>query len=161
VSTDVARIRRACPSDAPVVAGLNVFVHQPHVEAMPSEYKSHDPEAAATYFASSIDDLGHLIWIAEMGDRAVGFIEAEVRTRAESLFTTTLTVLYVHQLAVAPEARRKGVARALMHVVEQECVALGASEVRLEHRSFNEGAHHFYAALGYETYSVSMRKVMA
>jgi hypothetical protein len=35
---------------------------------------------------------------------------------------------------------------------------LGCTEVRLDHRDFNEGAHRFYKALGYCTYSVSMAK---
>jgi len=158
VRGDDVHIRMASPGDGPVVAVLNAFVHQPHVEAEPSEYKPYDQESASAYFASAVGDRGHLIWLAEIGDRPVGFIDAEVMTREENPFTTTITVLYVHQLAVVPDVRRTGVARALMNVVERECALLGASEVRLEHRKFNVGAHHFYEALGYETYSVRMRK---
>ena len=97
-----------------------------------------------------------------MDNFPVAFLEAEVRSRPDNPFTTELRVLYVHQLAVAEHARRLGVARSLMLVAENTAPKLGCTEVRLEHRDFNEGAHRFYEALGYRTYSVSMaRRVSA
>ena len=125
---------------------------------MPLDYRPYDPSAAADYFAIALREGGHLIWLAEIGTQSVGFIEAEVITRGENPFTTPIRVMYVHQLAVAADFRRMGVARALMAAVEEAGRSLGAPEVRLEHRSFNESAHRFYEALGYRTYSVKMRK---
>ena len=45
-----------------------------------------------------------------------------------------------------------------MLVAESTAPTLGCTEVRLDHRDFNEGAHRFYKALGYCTYSVSMAR---
>jgi ribosomal protein S18 acetylase RimI-like enzyme len=67
-------------------------------------------------------------------------------------------VLYVHQLAVAEDVRRLGVGRVLMARAERAAEQAGCSEVRLDHRQVNEGAHRFYEALGYRTRQVSMTK---
>ena len=45
-----------------------------------------------------------------------------------------------------------------MLAAENTAPTLGCTEVRLDHRNFNEGAHRFYKALGYCTYSVSMAR---
>lgn len=156
------RIRRALTGDAGVLGELNAYVHQAHAAAMPDEYRPYDADAAAQYFAGVVEDDSHPIWIAEVDNFPVAFLEAEVRSRPDNPFTTELRVLYVHQLAVAEHARRLGVARSLMLVAENTAPKLGCTEVRLEHRDFNEGAHRFYEALGYRTYSVSMaRRVSA
>ena len=44
--------------------------------------------------------------------------------------------------------------------VDSSCTSAAALQhaVRLDHRDFNEGAHRFYKALGYCTYSVSMAR---
>ena len=80
--------------------------------------------------------------------------------RAGSAFTSALRVLYVHQLAVADDVRGRGVGRALLTAAEQAAPGLRCSEVRLEHRAFNEEAHRFYASLGYAAHLVAMRKMV-
>jgi ribosomal protein S18 acetylase RimI-like enzyme len=137
---------------------LNAYVHQPHVAALPDEYRPYASDAAAQYFAGVIEDDSHPIWIAEVGKSPVAYLEAEVRSRPDNPFTTKLCVLYVHQLAVAEHARRLGVGRSLMLAAENTAPTLGCTEVRLDHRDFNEVAHRFYKALGYCTYSVSMAR---
>ena len=152
------RIRRALTGDDGVLGELNAYVHQAHAAAMPDEYRPYAPDAAAQYFAGVVEDDSHPIWIAEVDNFPVAYLEAEVRSRPDNPFTTELRVLYVHQLAVAEHARRLGVGRSLMLVAESTAPTLACTEVRLEHRDFNEGAHRFYKALGYRTYSVSMAK---
>src|SRR5450631_3553416 len=81
-----------------------------------------------------IEDDSHPIWIAEVGEFPVAYLEAEVRSRPANPFTPELRVLYVHQLAVAEHTRRLGVGRALMLVAESTASTLGCTEVRLDHR---------------------------
>jgi hypothetical protein len=102
------RIRRALTGDDGVLGDLNAFVHQPHVAALPDEYRPYASDAAAQYFAGVIEGDSHPIWIAEVGKSPVAYLEAEVRSRPDNPFTTELRVLYVHQLAVAEHARRLG-----------------------------------------------------
>ncbi len=52
-------------------------------------------------------------------------------------------------LAVAPEYRRRGLARMLMHEVERSFVARGICSVRLEVRVSNQTAQQLYEQIGY------------
>lgn len=155
---DVVSVRRATEDDADAVAELHRVLHEPHVRAMPQEYPPYDRAATLEYYRGILADPSWLVWVAEAGGRPVGFLGAAVQQRPESPFTLGLRVLYVHQLAVADDARGRGVGRALLAAAEQAAPALGCTEVRLDHRAFNEGAHRFYASLGYTTHLVGMRK---
>lgn len=57
-------------------------------------------------------------------------------------------VLYLSDLYVAPEARRLGVARALMAAMARECVRTAAIEVLWRVHAGNEDARAFYAKMG-------------
>jgi len=60
----------------------------------------------------------------------------------------------IHDMAVLPEARGKGVGRALMLAVEAEARARGACKITLEVLSGNDTAKGLYAALGYGDYAL-------
>lgn len=152
-------VRRATPDDVPAMATLNGVVQAQHRGALPQEYRPFDRDAVAAHLLEVAP--ARLFWIAEIDGGAVGFVEVEVRSRPDNPFTVPLTVLDVHQLVVADDARRQGVGRALMAAVEAAAPGLGATAVRLEHRAFNTGAHEFYRALGYEVHTLVMRKPVA
>ena len=56
---------------------------------------------------------------------------------------------WVNYLAVASDARRAGVGRALMAEAERVLAALGCPKVNLQIRATNAAAMGFYEALGY------------
>lgn len=58
--------------------------------------------------------------------------------------------LYVDALAVAEQARRRGVARALLEEAAEQARAQGATGIALDTGIENEGAQALYAALGFE-----------
>jgi ribosomal protein S18 acetylase RimI-like enzyme len=60
----------------------------------------------------------------------------------------------IHDLAVLPAARGRGVGRALMHAVEAEARRRGACKVTLEVLSGNDRAKALYADLGYGNYAL-------
>jgi len=64
----------------------------------------------------------------------------------------------IHDLAVLPGRRGKGVGRALMQAVEDEARARGACKVTLEVLSGNETARALYAACGYAGYALDPDK---
>jgi [ribosomal protein S18]-alanine N-acetyltransferase len=55
----------------------------------------------------------------------------------------------VLNLAVAPESRRRGIARALLEAGLSALAARGADEVFLEVRESNVGAQELYRSLGF------------
>lgn len=66
----------------------------------------------------------------------------------------------VQTIAVAPEARRQGIARTLMSRLLAEAVERGARETFLEVRVDNPGAQALYESLGFEGIAVRPRYYM-
>ena len=60
----------------------------------------------------------------------------------------------IHDMAVLPEARGKGLGKALMLAVEAEARKRGACKITLEVLSGNDTAKGLYAALGYGDYAL-------
>ena len=106
-----------------------------------------DGEPLPTPFARRLTrsvEAGDLeILAAFSGNRIVGVILLAFRpsVSAGSLFAS------VEDLYVKPEARRRGVGRALLEAVEERCRARGISYVEVQ---TDEEATSFYEASGYE-----------
>jgi len=60
----------------------------------------------------------------------------------------------IQTIAVAPRARRHGLARTLMHTLIGEARSRGAREIFLEVRADNPGAQALYVSLGFEEIGV-------
>lgn len=58
-------------------------------------------------------------------------------------------LLNIHDIAVSPEARGKGIGRKLLEAVEADARALGCCKVTLEVRSDNERAMGLYRSVGF------------
>lgn len=63
-------------------------------------------------------------------------------------------VAHLNLLAVAPEHRRQGLGRQLMHWLTATAVEAGVFRVNLEVRTHNEAARLFYQALGFDALNV-------
>lgn len=68
---------------------------------------------------------------------------------AVMLYRKGARIARLYSIAVAPEARGKGLARALMAACEADAAERGARAVRLEVRSSNSSAIRLYEAGGY------------
>lgn len=68
---------------------------------------------------------------------------------------------WVYSLAVAPEARRRGIGTALMKHVERELALRGCPKVNLQLLATNTGTVEFYRQLGYAVEDrISMGKIL-
>jgi ribosomal protein S18 acetylase RimI-like enzyme len=104
--------------------------------------RSGDPFYA--FFTEDNPPEMHLV--AELGGRLAGYLRLKpVTTLAENAH-----VLGVMGLAVAPEARRRGVGSALLSAAEQHARARGARKLFLRVLSTNESALRLYGRLGFE-----------
>ena len=114
----MAAIRRGGADDLPAIAAIQTA----------------SPEAAQWKPA---DYLAHCLLVAVDGSGVVGFVAA--RPVAEAEFE-------ILNLAVAPESRRKGIARALLGVLFQEY----PGTFYLEVRESNQAAQICYKSLGFQ-----------
>lgn len=87
--------------------------------------------------------------IARLDDKAVGLANCFM---GYSTFAAA-PLVNIHDLAVLPGHRGKGVGKALMAAIEAEALKRGACKVTLEVLSGNP-ARHLYAACGYGDYQL-------
>jgi ribosomal protein S18 acetylase RimI-like enzyme len=136
------QIRAATPGDLPALAGLfdayRVFYQQP------------SDVAAATAFLRERDAAGDsTVFVAEDendGAELVGFTQLYA-----SLSSVSMARIYVlNDLYVAPTARRRGVAQALIEAAHAFARSQSAARVSLETAQDNHGAQALYESLGYE-----------
>lgn len=148
-------VRVATNADLDTLVRLNQVVQTVHAELYPADFHvTVDADGLKALLAPRLEAIS----IAELDSDQVGYIWFDVQTRSATPFSPPRKRLYVHHLSVAPEARRRGVARALMSHAEAHADAEALDEIALSHWAANTGAQEFFAAQGFEPYQVLMRK---
>ncbi len=119
-----------------------------------------DPDGEYEIDGVLADPLTALLIAEDDEGRSVGFVEVGLRSFAEGCVTSP--VGYIEGLYVVPDARRSGIARALLQGAEawardQNCREM-ASDVRIDN-TISEAVHH---DAGYETVEriICLRKVI-
>ena len=102
------------------------------------------PEAFADNLRESIEAGDIEVLTARTEGRTLGVIVLAYRPNisAGALFAS------IEDLYVRPEARRRGVGRALLNAVDERCAARGISYVEVQVE--DEAAESYYRASGYE-----------
>lgn len=128
-------IRIAGPRDADRIAALLTALGYPHDR----------DQAAAQLLAWAADPQGEVL-VAETGGSAAGF----AAVHRVPYFERAGAFARVVALSVDAGHRRAGVGRRLMAAVERWAAAHGCVNIEVTSLRSREGAHPFYAALGYE-----------
>lgn len=113
------------------------------------------------------DDYGGLItdeniglFVAEMGQKLVGFVHAVIRdVPAIPIFVPRRSAI-VESIGVKSECQTQGLGRRLMGTVHEWAIACGATTIELNVYEFNQTAIGFYQRLGYETLSRKMSRAL-
>jgi len=88
----------------------------------------------------------HRLLVAEREGRAVGFVLLLINFPHE---VTGMPEAYVAYMAVLPDERRRGVARALLAAAEAEAKRCGMAQMGLIVTESNEPARELYDRMGY------------
>lgn len=111
------------------------------------------PETSdAEHIAGMADAIarGHYVRLARApGGQALGFVEASKRTDYVN-GTSTSPVAFLEGLYVVPDARRQGVARALVEAVVKWASDEGCTELASDALADNRAAHAVHRALGFK-----------
>ena len=97
-------------------------------------------------------------FIAEDNGNAIGYAIAEFRHQNENAFKYSRDSLLIHQIAVAPNHRRKGVATALLDHAEGLAEQAGVTRLEIDVYTANHDAKVSYAARGFRTFRELMEK---
>jgi ribosomal protein S18 acetylase RimI-like enzyme len=126
----------------------------PHVFAVPA-----NPARSAQDVSGILGDPGQSLLVAQDRTRLAGLIHVTLRERYPPMVAKRFAV--VEAVVVAAEDRGSGVGKVLMAAAEQWARDRGADEVWLNVWEFNDSAIGFYEALGYETVSRRMCRVLS
>ena len=142
-------IRSAAPGDELVLARLNRFVQDFHVERRPDLFRAAAIQEVAAWFRSRLEDPATRTWIAEDSSAPVGYLIAVRHNRPEGPFTVARRYCEIDQIAVDPARRGQGIARALLLEALARARADGIGEIEASSWSFNESAHAMFRRLGF------------
>jgi predicted N-acetyltransferase YhbS len=115
-----------------------------------------DARATPAYIAAFLATSPEMerMFVAELDSRVVGMVGLRLLPCA----CDPEPYAELTELLVDAGARRLGVGRALVRAVEEAARAGGAGQLVLLTAWRNGGAHRFYHALGYQLYTVTMRR---
>lgn len=152
-----ATVRPASEADLDALVRLNDAVQSLHAKLYPDKFKQRpDPSALRAFFAPRLPAIA----LAEIDGEAVGYVWREAQSRPETPFSPARPRLYVHHVAVAPRARRRGVGSALMRYVEQDAARQGLSEIALGVWTQNRDALAFFRARGFAETTATLQKAL-
>lgn len=141
-------IRIATPADAVTLARLNGVVQGWHAAHYPDVfYPDPDPALLADHFATRLRDPDVTCFLA--GDPAQGYALCSLTVRPQSLFSPAIRRLLIDQIAVAPDARRQGLGRALLDAARSLARDRACDELLLDTWEANHDAHAFFRAAGF------------
>ena len=120
--------------------------------------KSTSDHDMAPGLSEFIDGDRFRTFIAEDNGNAIGYAIAEFRHQNENAFKYSRDSLLIHQIAVAPHHRRKGVATALLDHAEGLAEQAGVTRLEIDVYTANHDAKVSYAARGLRTFRELMEK---
>lgn len=158
--TECVNVRLATPRDLDAVMQLRL--------ALLREYPDHPvygrlrrdvSRRARDLFAAQLRSGSEAIFLAEQDDEVTGILRC-----VESIGSPLLEparYAYVSSVYVRPEARRRGVLRALLGAADEWSIARGLDQMRLHNVVGSESAEGAWTALGFEIVEqVRLRRVI-
>ena len=157
MSTAGLRVRRAVSSDRPAIEALWAAFMAEQAALDPRVMPSTD---AATRARTTLADLvrgdGGALFVAEADGEVVGFLTAEWFTDAPVY--VSVPEVHLLELYVRPEARIRGVARALLAATEAWAHDAGAKRLRMSVLWQNEASRRLVEQWGVEPLAVSFTR---
>ena len=142
-------IRSAVVGDEVVLARLNRFAQDLHVERRPDLFRAAPVQEVAAWFGSRLADPSTRAWIAEDQASPIGYLIAVFQDRPQGPFNVARRFCEIDQIAVDPTRRGQGLARALMVQALADARAEGIDEIEATSWSFNDSAHAMFRRLGF------------
>ena len=144
-----ASIRSAVVGDDIVLARLNRFAQDLHVERRPDLFRPGGIQEVTAWFRGRLEDPATRAWIAEDSGTPIGYLITVLHDRPQGPFTVAQRFCEIDQLAVDPTRRGQGIARALMLQALAQARADGIQQIEATSWSFNDSAHAMFRRLGF------------
>ena len=142
-------IRAATLGDAAVLGGLCASVQELHLTAHPEVFKPVDVAGLERWFRDILASGAAKIWIAATKNAPAGYVLVVDQRSGDSVFCYERRWYELQQIGVAPEYRRRGVARALVGRVIESAAAENVNHIELNTWTFNQAAQTTFQNLGF------------
>ena len=143
------KIRQATVSDVPVLVALNGIAQDMHADAFPERFKRDAPKQVVADAFTAMIQSSTSYWLVAEEEQPTAFLSADFCERPESWHSVSRRVCYLAGIVVAPDYRRRGVARTLLAALKREADARGVDCIELDVWSFNDEAREVFSKLGF------------
>lgn len=154
-----AVIRLALPEDLPAVARMGAELMRLHHRFDPARFLV-APEGVergyAAFLEGELEDDDSAIFVANVDGELVGYCFAGVEPHSWKELREAAG--FIHDIAVAESARRRGIATALLEHASQWLAAQGVPRVMLWTAERNTTAQRLFARLGFRPTMIEMTR---
>jgi ribosomal protein S18 acetylase RimI-like enzyme len=152
-------VRRATRADLPALGRLGAALMRLHHEFDPQRFMTppSDPEAGYAWFlGTQLDENDAAIFVAERQGKVVGYVYAALEPQSWKDLRDEAG--FIHDVLVDPEARRSGIARALLDTACDWLASIGAPRVVLGTAAKNEQAQRLFERAGFRRTMIEMTR---
>lgn len=139
-------------NDFELVAKLNKTVHDLHANLYPEYFKEYNFEGIKAFFQKNIDKEEFTFLLLEDDGLPLGYAWIEFRNYPDSAFKKAYKSVYVHQISISENQRKKGYGSKLMEEITEIAKANGINKIELDYWFNNEVAMTFYEKNDFVTY---------
>ena len=158
-SPDAIVIRRATAADLPALGKLGASLLRTHYAFDPERFMAPrgDPEAGYAWFLGTQlkeDDVA--VFVAERSGEVSGYVYAGMEPQSWKELREAAG--FIHDVVVAADARRTGVASALVEAACEWLRSMGAPRVVLWTAEKNDPAQQLFTRLGFRRTMIEMTR---
>ncbi|GLH62398.1 GNAT family N-acetyltransferase [Parageobacillus sp. G301] len=135
-----------------LIAKLNKHVHDLHSNLYPEYFKEYNYEDIKDFFKGIVDKQNFIFLLLEEDDQPLGYAWIEIRNYPENAFKKSYKSVYVHQISIVENHRRKGCGSKLMDAIYDIAKTNGINKIELDYWFSNEIAKNFYKKNGFVKY---------
>jgi ribosomal protein S18 acetylase RimI-like enzyme len=158
-SLDGITIRRATAGDLPALGALGASLLRTHYafDSMRFMAPPADPESGYAWFlGTQLKEKTVGVFVAERSGSVIGYVYAGLEPQSWKELRDAAG--FIHDVVVAPEAQRHGVASALIDTACEWFRSVGAPRVVLWTAEKNEPAQQLFTRLGFRKTMIEMTR---
>lgn len=145
-------VRTAKKNELDCINELRKMVNELHVNGRPDVFRQGFCEELKQYVYNKYDDPNSDVLAAIMNNVICGYAIVEYIERPQSPYNNSRKFYHIEEFGVDENARRKGVATALIDFMKKDALTRGYKKIELNMWEFNDGALTFYEKVGFRTY---------
>lgn len=157
VETYPMHILRADLTHLNDIVRLNRVVQDLHAAQEPQCFRPFDAAAVTHFLQQALQEPSVIVLLAVDGEKPMGYVLLRMHDRPGNAYALPRKFIDLEQIAVDPDARKRGVGTALIDESFAAAKSLGYTDVELSVWHFNEEAQRFFRRMGFAPCQQRMR----